>query len=224
MTQTKLTVTLPDGTWIKDISSAVPDARFRVLAAMPGDRKGFGLVRVSGGGLGEVLERMSNHDALTSVELLQGSESQVLVQFETTRPLLLFSAQESGVPIELPIDIKDGVATIEVTASPDRLSILSNQLDAFGLEFEVESVKPRVDREQLLTSRQQELIQEATSRGYYDTPRECSMTELAEGVGIAKSTCSETLHRAEGKIIKEFVSELDDQPTAEPSGRTAQDS
>ncbi|MCL9815074.1 helix-turn-helix domain-containing protein [Natranaeroarchaeum aerophilus] len=224
MTQTKLTITLPDGTWIKDVSSAVPDAHFRVLAAMPGDGRGFGLVRVSGTTLDDVLDQMSNHDALTSVELLQGSESQVLVQFETTRPLLLFSARESGVPIELPIDIQDGVATIEVTASPDRLSMLSDRLDAFGLEFEVEYVKPRVDREQLLTNRQQELIQEAVSRGYYDTPRECSMTELAEVVGIAKSTCSETLHRAEGKIIKEFVSELGDQPAAEPARSTARHS
>lgn len=221
MTQTKLTVTLPDGTWIKDVSSAAPETRFRVLAAMPGDGKGFGLVRISGDDIGNVLERMSDHDALTSVELLQGSESQALVQCETTRPLLMFSAQESGVPIELPIDIEDGVATIEVTASPDRLSMLSDQLDAFGLDFEVEYVKPRVDREQLLTERQQELIQEAVSRGYYDTPRECSMTELADVVGIAKSTCSETLHRAEGKIIKGFVSELGDQPAAEPARSTS---
>ncbi len=208
MTQTKLTVTLPDGTWIKDISSALPEARFRVLAAMPGDGHGFGIVRISGDDTAGVLERMSDHEALTAVELLQGSEEQVLVQFETTRPLLLFSARESGVPIELPIDIEAGIATVEITASPDRLSLLSDQLEAFGLEFEVEYVQPRADDEQLLTDRQQELIGEAVSRGYYDTPRECSMTELADAAGIAKSTCSETLHRAEGRIIKQFVSEL----------------
>jgi hypothetical protein len=30
---------------------------------------------------------------------------------------------------------------------------------------------------------------------------------IADELGIAKSTCSETLHRAEGKIIREFVGE-----------------
>ncbi|MFB6308290.1 MAG: helix-turn-helix domain-containing protein, partial [Haloarculaceae archaeon] len=31
----------------------------------------------------------------------------------------------------------------------------------------------------------------------------------ADAVGIAKSTCSETLHRAEEKIIKRFVEETE---------------
>lgn len=216
MTQAQLTVRLPEGTWIRDVSTAFPDATFRVLAAMPGDGVGFGLVRISGPNLGEVLEAMSDHDVLTSVDLLQGSEDQVLVQFETTRPLLLFSARESRVPIELPVDITEGVATVEVTASRDRLSVLSTQLDAFGLEFDVEYIKPRVDSEQLLTARQRELIVAAVEQGYYDTPRECSMTALAEEVGIAKSTCSETLHRAEGRIIKQFVSRLADTTAETP--------
>lgn len=48
---------------------------------------------------------------------------------------------------------------------------------------------------------------EAVEAGYYDTPRDCTLTDLAETVGLAKSTCSETLHRAEGQIIKQFVAE-----------------
>jgi len=40
---------------------------------------------------------------------------------------------------------------------------------------------------------------------YYDTQREVSLSELANEFGIAKSTCSEVLHRAEGKIVKEFL-------------------
>jgi len=39
---------------------------------------------------------------------------------------------------------------------------------------------------------------------YYDTQREVSLSELANEFGIAKSTCSEVLHRAEGTIVKEF--------------------
>lgn len=34
-------------------------------------------------------------------------------------------------------------------------------------------------------------------RGYYDTPRRCTLTELADELDLAKSTCSERLHRAE---------------------------
>ncbi len=205
MTQAQLTVRLPEGTWIRDVSTSFPDTQFRVLAAMPGDGAGFGLVEIAGSALQEVLRAMNDHDALTAVDLLQGSDRQILVQFETTRPLLLFSARESRVPIELPVEIADGRATVEVTASRDRLSVLSSQLDAFGLDFDVQHVRPRAESEQVLTARQWELITEAVDRGYYDTPRRCTVTELAEAVGIAKSTCSETLHRAEERIIKKFM-------------------
>ncbi len=48
----------------------------------------------------------------------------------------------------------------------------------------------------------------AVEEGYYDTARTCSLTELAGEVGIAKSTCSETLHRAEETVIKQFIEDL----------------
>ena len=59
--------------------------------------------------------------------------------------------------------------------------------------------------DQLLTERQQGLVRTAVDAGYYNTPRECTLTELAEIVDIATSTASETLHRAEAKIITQFV-------------------
>jgi hypothetical protein len=210
MTQARLSVTLPDRTWIKDVSTSHPRATFRVLAAMPGEDSGFGLVSITAPDPGAVLEGMADHETLTRIDPLQWSEERVLVQFETPRPLLLFSARESGVPIELPMDISDGEAAVDVTASRDRLSVLGEQLDAFGLSFEVEFVRERVDAARLLTDRQRELLVEAVERGYYDTPRECTVTELAEAVGVAKSTCSETLHRAEERVVKRFVSELPD--------------
>ena len=213
MTQARLSVTLPDGTWIEDVSTAHPDATFQVLAALPGEDAGFGLVRIATPTPEPVVRSMRDHEALTAAEPLQWTDEQALVQFETTRPLILFSARESGVPIELPVEIRDGVAAIEVTASRDRLSALGEQLEAFGLDFEVEYVRQRVDSSKLLTERQQELIVEAVERGYYDTPRECSVTELADELGVAKSTCSETLHRAEERIAKQFVADLPGEST-----------
>jgi predicted DNA binding protein len=127
------------------------------------------------------------------------------VAFETSEPPPWFAVQEAGLPRERPLTIRDGVAEVEVTASRDRLSSFTAQLDAFGMEFDVEYVRELASSESLLTDRQRELLAEAVEAGYYDTPRECSLTELADRVGVAKSTASETLHRVEEKIIKEYV-------------------
>lgn len=49
------------------------------------------------------------------------------------------------------------------------------------------------------------LLREAVERGYYDTPRRVTLVELAEELDIAKSTCSEILHRVEEQVLKRFL-------------------
>jgi hypothetical protein len=212
----KLTLTIPKGVWIGDLSRSYPDARFRILAALPGEDGGVGLLKLSASDPIPVLSEMDAAPAVTDIDPIQRTDDSVLLQFETSEPLLLEPMQGSGVPIEFPFDIVDGRASWEVTAPRDRISNLGKQLDAFGIKFTVEHVHQHLTSEQLLTDRQRRLIESAIESGYYDTPRECSLIDLADELDIAKSTCSETLHRAEEKIIKEFVAEDTPEP-AEPS-------
>ncbi|GAB3663605.1 helix-turn-helix domain-containing protein [Halopiger thermotolerans] len=208
MAQATLTITMPDQIWIQQLSTEYPDATFRVLAGVPGSDTGFALVRITGSEVPEIVDDMTNHPQITELTLAQWSDNEATVHFETTAPLLLFSSQESGMPIELPVEISDGEATIEVTGSRDRLAELAEQLEHFGLQYRIENVRERLHESQLLSERQLEVVAAAVEKGYYDTPRQCSLTELAEHLDIAKSTCSETLHRAEEAIIKRFVEDL----------------
>lgn len=219
MAQATLTITMPEQVWIQQLSTAYPDATFRVLAAVPGAETGFALVRIAGSEVADVVEDMRDHSQITELTLAQWSENEVTVHFETTTPLLLFSSRESGMPIELPVEITDGEATIEVTGSRNRLAELANQLEQFGLQYRIEHVRERLHESQLLSERQLEVVVAAVDEGYYDTPRRCSLTDLAAHLDIAKSTCSETLHRAEEAIIKRFVEDLpgidDEEPLEE---------
>ncbi|WP_254862950.1 helix-turn-helix domain-containing protein [Halovivax gelatinilyticus] len=216
MAHATLSVTLPEHVWIAELSRDNPQATFRVLAGVPGENTGFALVRITADDPESVVESMATHDQITEITPAQLSDGEVTVHFETTAPLLLFSSQESGMPIELPVDIRNGEAEIDVTGSRERLSELADQLNAFGLQYRVEHVRERLHESQLLSERQKEIILAAVEEGYYDTPRCCTLTELADRLDIAKSTCSETLHRAEETIVKRFVEEL---PPAEEGTR-----
>jgi hypothetical protein len=210
MPRAKLTITLPEDAWIGALSRSNSAATFRVLAALPTDETGVGLVELSGPELPALAEQMRDHEAVLSLDVLGASEDRIVVQFETSDPLLLLSVRESGLPLEPPVEINDGEATVEVTASRDRLSTFGQQLEQFGMRFDVDFIRGEMEEtERLLTDRQRELVVTAVQKGYYDTPRECSLTELAADLDMAKSTLSETLHRAEGTIISEFVAELD---------------
>lgn len=206
MPTAKLRIALPEDVWVHEITTDFPAAELRVLAAFPAEETGVGLLEVTAPDLPAVVGAMDDHEEIVRLDLHRASGETALVEFETTAPLLLFSVRESGLPLELPFTIQDGVAEVEVTAARDRLSAFTAQLEAFGMTFEVDSVRETVGPERLLTDRQRELLATAVEEGYYDTPRECSLTELAEEADVAKSTASETLHRAEEKIIKEYRS------------------
>jgi predicted DNA binding protein len=209
MPRANITVTIPEGVWIGDVSRAHPDASVRILAAHAEGETGVGLVEITGEHASEVVADVEASESVTDLETIQRYSDTLLLQFETTVPLLLLLAQDSGVPIPMPFTIEAGEAEWVITAPQDRLSELGEQFEAFGVPFTVNEIRQHVEPETLLTDRQLRLLTAAVDRGYYDTPRECTLTELASEVGLAKSTCSETLHRVEEKIIKRFVDDFD---------------
>lgn len=209
MTEARLVVTLPEGIWIGDVSRSFPNATFSVLSAVPDEAAAFALMRVTAPDLGELLGGIAAHEQVVERSVIQRSDGEATIQIETTSPpLLQLAAQGSGLPIEFPVEIHNGEATVDATGPRERISELGTQLDNFGLEFRIEYIQQRLHTSQLLTEKQRQLVQTAVEKGYYDTPRDCTLTELAAEVGLAKSTCSETLHRAEEAIIKHFINDL----------------
>ncbi|MFB6169850.1 MAG: helix-turn-helix domain-containing protein [Haloarculaceae archaeon] len=207
MPRARLTLTIPEGVWIGDLTRAHPETAFRILAALADEDAGVGLVEITGPETAAVLDDLRTEPEVVDVSVLKDGDGEALVQFETTLPLLLFPMRGSGTPLELPFTIEAGRAEWNVTAPRDRLSALGDQLREFGISFEVAYIHQEFESEDLLTDGQGSLVRAAVERGYYDTPRTCSLTELADELGMAKSTCSEMLHRAEGKIIKQFLEE-----------------
>jgi len=212
MTRARLSITLPEETWVGTASRAYPETTITVLTAMPTGGTGCGLIRVAGDTKG-VRDAMEHHEGTTFLAVLRANENGALIQFDTTEPLVLLSAQEAGLPIEPPVWIEDGEATLEVTAPHDRLSALGEAFEEVGLRYTVEHISEEVDPETLLTDRQRRVLKAAVDRGYYDTPRECTLTDLAGELDVAKSTLSEVLHRAEGRVLKRAVTSSTDLST-----------
>ena len=209
MPRAKLTLTVPEEVWLGELTRRYPEATFRVLAALSDDvDAGVGLAEVIAENASAVLSKMGSYEDVTDINRLQEEDGKVLIRFRTTMPLLLFPARDSGIPLEMPFEISDGEAVWELTAPQDRLSALGEQLDQFDIGYTVDYIHQHVTEEPLLTDRQRRLVVEAVEAGYYDTPRGSSLTELAERLDIAKSTASETLHRAEEQIVKEYVTQL----------------
>lgn len=208
MLRAKLAITLPEDVWIGDLSRAHPDAEFRVLGAQQTDAGGTGVLAVSAPDHGPILSGMDRLDGVTVIDHLEATAETTHVQFRTDTPLLIAMAESAGLPIQPPVRIVDGTATVWVSGSGERVVAFVDRLEGRGLSVDIQRITPSIDADDLLTDRQRELLLAAVEQGYYDAPRACSLTELAAELDLAESTVSETLHRAEGSVVKAFVATL----------------
>lgn len=216
MPEAKISARIPERMWVHHVSKEYPDTIFRVVSALPGDEYGVGVLEVEGEGYAEAIDSIPEHETVSGIEVLSknNDEDKALVQVRTDSHLILKRASSSGVPIEMPFEIQDGVGEWTLRTSRDSLSGLGSVFDSMGIDYTIEYVRGvEEDDGDFLTDKQHEVVVKAHELGYYDTPREVSLSDVADELGIAKSTCSEILHRAEGKIVGDFLSgtgEIDD--------------
>ncbi len=208
MTTAKLAITLPEKAWPGRVTRELPDTVVTALAHVARDDTGFGLALVSSPDIDSALAIIEETPSILEFEVVSRTDTEATIEFTADHPLILFSSQAAGTAIEMPVRIEDGVATIEVTGTRERLGRLGEHFEQFGLDFEVIYVQEYTDPSGMLSPRQRELMTAAVDRGYYESPRRCTLTDLADEFDIAKSTASEILHRAEGAIITSFIEGL----------------
>jgi predicted DNA binding protein len=110
-----------------------------------------------------------------------------------------------------PVHGKDGLEhwTLLTNHSKERIRTM---LDAIRAEKDAEITVKKITRASsmaedsrlplhTLSRRQREVFHLARMRGYYDWPKGCSASELADELGIATSTLHEHLHKVEAKLL-----------------------
>lgn len=204
MARARLRVALPDGRWKTDVSRTYPDLGFRFPSVAVDDGRACEVVVLTEPP-DRCLSDMEAHPDVDAFDVLQRRCDGVTVQLETVEPSVLSTAVRSGTPLTYPLEVYDGKLTVDIVSTHANISALGDQLRADGLRFELAHIQSDHDATQVLTDRQEEVLFTAVEHGYYRSPRECTLTELAGELGIAKSTCSGTLQRAERAMVDQFL-------------------
>lgn len=204
MPKARLKVKPPGGP--AELSTMFPDDRYRFLASRYGEDAVITFFEAETQNHDAVIQFLDETSGISSYEVLHADEHGLVIELVTPWiPAPVRTALDAGVLPDDPMVIRDGWVIAEITTSQERLSRFKDEMERAGLTYEVERVTQSRDPTELLTGRQQRVITEALEHGYYDSPRGCSLTELAESLSTSKSTISGVLHRAEGRIIKEFI-------------------
>ncbi|SDQ44062.1 helix-turn-helix domain-containing protein [Natronobacterium texcoconense] len=92
--------------------------------------------------------------------------------------------------IESVQEVLGQLAELDATVDPQEMTVADPSGDHV-VEVDIGS----------LTTKQLEALELAYLRGYYDQPRETSLADLADELGISKSAVSQRLRAAESKLV-----------------------
>lgn len=202
----KVEIGADDDNWLAGVSTDFSDTEFKILATHPVDDGVLELVEVTTPNADAIVRRFDDAPEVHSYEVLHSEAGMVLVQLVFPMPSTYAARITTGNLPRLPLIIRNGWISSDLIGSQEQLSELTTELTAADIPYEVLSLTQSYDASELLTERQREVITEAVKRGYYDSPRGCTLVELAETFEVNPSAASGVLHRAEGRIIKEFIS------------------
>lgn len=90
------------------------------------------------------------------------------------------------------------------------LSAAGDAFDRYGIDVTYESIEdldgPTDSRDGDLSQKQKEVLQAAVEMGYYEVPRETTLEELADHVGVSHQALSERLRRAQEVLVSNRLS------------------
>ncbi len=195
-----------DDNFLASVSTDFSSTEFKILTSNPTDNGVLEIIEVTTSERDAIIRRFDDAPEVYSSEVLHSDEEIVLIQLIFSMPSTYEARLATGNLPRFPIIIRDGWLSSELIGSQEQLSEYTTELSAADIPYEILSLTQSYGASGLLTERQREFITEAVERGYYDSPRGCTLVELAERFGVSQSAASGVLHRGEGQIIKEFIS------------------
>ncbi|WP_458208865.1 helix-turn-helix domain-containing protein [Haladaptatus sp. NG-SE-30] len=188
------------------LSEQHPETEFKMLGAWPTDGNLRVLVETYTIGLPSLKETLSSIPTLTDVEIRHSTAGKILFEVGTPTPPPHGAMADSGVVPSFPLRLENGWFVGDITASRKQLSACRDELDAGEIEYHLVQISGIDGAGDALTNRQQEVVELAVEHGYYDSPRRCTLSDLADRLDVNKSVVSRILQRAEGHIITEYCS------------------
>ena len=210
MIRARFRMTLREGMWVTAVSTAFPDATLRLLTGVPMGDRALELGEVRAEDPEPVVAAIRDHPDISEYEALWTGDGRAIGQYEARERGLYEFLWASSLPPEFPIVVEDGVMEFDLTATREGFEAFGDALEDGDQEYELLSVVHAADGTALLTERQRECVTAALRLGYFEVPRRATLAEVAEALGVDKSTASETIRRAVGRVMGQFL--LGDDP------------
>ena len=206
MLEATVEVRIP-GCWVSRLAEAGATVRVvdRKIVA-PGAMKSLFEITHPGEGVGwgQIVNDIRDHPSVAQVRAVQSDEERLLgiVRCENCNSCRALVSSECFVTNAV---TREGAMEWTVRFDDKRkLARLLEDLRRTPAAAEVKRLVSVRDGS-VLTRRQTEVLRLALDMGYFEFPKHAGVEDLAKRLGVSKSTVCETLHRAERKVLREFL-------------------
>lgn len=166
---------------------------------------GWGLATIAGedGILDRVIDEIRHHPSVGDVRVDARQPGSVRLTVNVVRCKACEILVRSKTFMVFPVEIRKGrMKWLLITDNNRTLGAISRDLKKRRCEVRIERITPLRGNE-ILTSRQQEVVSKAFAAGYFDFPRKTGSAKLAGELGISVSTFSEIMRAAQRRILAE---------------------
>ena len=198
-------MTVSDDVWVGQVSRSFPDATLRLLTGVPRGERALELGEVRAESARPVADTIRDHPDIVAYDRVYASEERTIAQYETAEQSLYKFLWRSSLPPEFPVVVENGEVEFDLTATREQFEAFGAGLDEAGREYDLLSVVHTEADGALLTDRQRECLTAVRRQGYFEVPRECTLAELADSLGVDKSTASETVRRATARVVADVL-------------------
>ncbi len=205
MIRARFRMPLSEEIWVTEVSMSFPEATLRLLTGVPKGDRALELGEVRADNPEQVTDAIREHPDVSKYDQLYVDEHRAIGQYEADEKSLYEFLWESSLPPEFPIIIENGKMEFDLTASQEQFEAFGSLLNETDRDYELLTLAHTDKQDSLLTDRQREYVTVAYRRGYFEVPRECTLAELADALGVDKSSASETIRRGAMRIIGQFI-------------------
>ncbi len=151
-----------------------------------------------------ITEALGRNPAVVLVEAVQETGDRIIAALKVRDCRGCHTLAESEC-FMLDATAAEGTGLVWRILAPRRtdVSSLVEDLASQGIEAELTAIRS-AKASGMLTKRQETVTSFAYKLGYFEFPKEISLSELAKKLGVAKSTVSEILRRGEAKVLHSY--------------------
>ncbi|MHA1520867.1 MAG: helix-turn-helix domain-containing protein [Promethearchaeota archaeon] len=204
-TKSKLIITFPKQLWLS-LTKKYTNLQFEIKAFIPVEQDPFvgnSLISITGSVPESFLQELDIHPSLISYSIMERTPNHMILNTVTKDHILLLTIVKNMILVDLPVSVSNGVAEFVISSTRSNIDQFIQDLESRGLSVEIKSIGNYSEDlfHKILTPRQFEVYNSAKQKGYYESPRQITLTELAREIKVAKSSLSSILQRIHSKLL-----------------------